>query len=58
MIKNRSNFDNKEFKEKYESLYNDLQVKEYAQVLYPMIFLLRRGVFVALATTMEDYPFF
>jgi hypothetical protein len=28
MVKNRSKFENKEFKEKYQSLYNDLQVRE------------------------------
>lgn len=60
MIKNISNFDNAQFKERYQSLYVDLQVRagEYSQLLYPMIFLLRRAIFVVLATMKDEYPHF
>ena len=58
MIKNRRRFKEKEFKLKYESLFAELKVKKYLQLLYPMIFFLRRAIFVILATMQDAYPYF
>ena len=58
MMKNKSRFKNKEFKKKFEAIYSDIHVTETSQLLYPMISLLRRAIFVLLATLQDGYPYF
>jgi hypothetical protein len=58
LIMNREKLSKKEIKEKFESLYLNLRRESKAQLIYPMIYLLRRVVFVLIPTYWTNYPFF
>ena len=57
LVTNKSQLYRHDIKRKYESLYYGLKVHKYSSLLYPMIYLLRRALFVLVATTLKDYPF-
>jgi hypothetical protein len=58
LIKNREKLNKREIKAKFESLYLNLRRESKAQLIYPMVFLIRRMIFVLIATNWTKYPFF
>ena len=57
LITNRKRLGLEKIKDKYESLYLGLDVRKYAALLYPMIYMLRRIAFVLFAVYQAEYSF-
>lgn len=57
MIHNKSKLSDKKFHGKFQSLYAGVKVNELSELLYPSVFLIRRALFVLLATTPDGYPY-
>ena len=54
---NRNNLDQKEIKAKYLSLYLGLRTNSVYYLVYPLIFMLRRILFVLFALANSDMPY-
>ena len=51
LIRNKNNLENPKFKDKYSALYIELRTDKIAGLFHPLIFLVRRLIFIALAIT-------